>query len=85
MSTQTAAILEQVHQLPLSEREELYWQLGDSLFAKTGQQEAEDDELKATLDRRWNEITSGAVQCQDAFTVLNKIEAGLHAKIAASS
>ncbi len=85
MSTQTAAILEQVHQLPQSEREELYWQLGDSLFDKAGQQEAGDDELKATLDRRWNEITSGAVQCQDAFKVLNKIEARLHATIAAAS
>ena len=83
MSTQAAALLDQVRHLPQSEREELYWQLGDSLFAKAGQ-EAE-GELKTTLDRRWNEITSGTVQCRDAFEVLNQIEARLHEKIAAAS
>lgn len=84
MSSQASAILEQVRQLPQAEREEVYWQLGDSLFAKESQ-DSVSEELKTTLDRRWNEITSGRVQCRDAFAVLNQVEARIHARIAAAS
>ena len=31
------------------------------------------DEMKATLDRRWEEIESGKVKCRDAFEVLAEL------------
>lgn len=36
------------------------------------------DEMKDTLDRRWDEIVSGKVKCRDAFEVLDEIRARLH-------
>lgn len=84
MSSQADTILEQVRQLPQAEREEVYWQIGDSLFAQEAR-EFMTDELQATLDRRWDEITSGKVQCLDAFAVLNQVEARLNARIASAS
>ena len=33
------------------------------------------DEMKATLDRRWEEIESGKVKCRDAFDVLAEVRA----------
>ena len=37
------------------------------------------DEVKATLDRRWEEIVSGKVRCRDAFEVLAELRAKYHA------
>ena len=42
-------------------------------------------QVRADLERRWNEITSGNVPCQDAFEVLNEIEARVRDKIAGAS
>lgn len=33
------------------------------------------DDVKATLDRRWDEIESGKVKCRDAFEVLAEVRA----------
>ncbi len=33
------------------------------------------DEMKSTLDRRWEEIVSGKVKCRDAFEVLAELRA----------
>lgn len=38
-------------------------------------------QVRAQLDRRWDQITSGSVQCQDAFDVLDKIEDRLNLKL----
>ena len=51
-------------------------QLIDSVAPPT---EELSDEAKATLDRRWEEIVSGKVQCRDAFEVLAELRAKYHA------
>ena len=42
-------------------------------------------QVRADLERRWNEITSGNVQCRDAFEVLNEMEARARERIAGTS
>ena len=74
MSTATLAILEQATQLPEAECEELYQMLGDHLHRAHGQEDLT-EELKGTLDRRWEEIVSGKVKCRDAFEVLDELRA----------
>lgn len=86
MSSAAAAILEQVSHLTDAECELVYRGLGERLY---GHAEAPDeplsDEMKGTLDRRWEDIVSGKVKCRDAFEVLDEIEARLHERLAAAS
>ena len=42
-------------------------------------------QVRADLERRWNEITSGSVPCRVALEVLNEIEARLRERTAGAS
>lgn len=84
MSTQAAALYEQASQLSDTECEELYEKLGIHLGRIIPDAELPDD-LGETLDRRWNEIISGRVECRDAFEALNDVEARFHEKFATAS
>lgn len=81
MSTAVESIVTQAMQLSEEERGEIVDLLAGSL------QPADElsDEMKATLDRRWEEIESGKVKCRDAFEALDEIEARLHEKVGATS
>ncbi|TDU63204.1 putative addiction module component (TIGR02574 family) [Prosthecobacter fusiformis] len=59
--------------LPEEDRLEIAERLQDS-FSGVPADEVLTDDMKATLDRRWDEIVSGRVQCEDAFAVLDRIE-----------
>jgi hypothetical protein len=85
MSTSTAAIFQQATQLSEAECEDLYEQLGNHLHRVHASEEPLTSEMQATLDRRWEEITSGQVQCEDAFVVLDRIQKRLHERAAAAS
>ena len=74
MST-AAAIFQQAAQLSEAECEELYEQLGNHLSRSHASEEPLTIEMRATLDGRWEEITSGKVQCRDAFEVLAELRA----------
>lgn len=84
MST-AAAIFQQATQLSEAECEELYEQLGNHLSRAQASEEQLTSDMQATLDRRWEEITSGKVQCEDAFVVLDRIQKRLHERAAAAS
>jgi hypothetical protein len=84
MST-AAAIFQQATQLSEAECEELYEQLGNHLSRAQASEEPLTSDMQATLDRRWEEITSGEVQCEDAFGVLDRIQKRLHERAAAAS
>lgn len=75
MSTAAAAIFQQAAQLSEAECEELYEQLGNHLSRAHASEEPLTSDMQATLDRRWEEITSGKVQCRDAFEVLAELRA----------
>ena len=74
MSTATLSLFEQATQLSDAECEELYEQLGSHLY----RQEAEEpltSEMKSTLDRRWEEIVTGKVQCIPHSQVMSELRA----------
>jgi hypothetical protein len=75
MSTAANAIFQQAAQLSEAECEELYEQLGNHLHRAPAREEPLSPDMKATLERRWEEITSGKVQCRDAFEVLDELRA----------
>ena len=85
MSTATAAIFHQASQLSEAECEELYEQLGNHLSRVHARDEALISDMQSTLDRRWEEITSGKVQCEDAFVVFDRIQKRLHERAAPAS
>lgn len=76
MSSAAAAILEQVSHLTDAECELVYRGLGERLY---GHAEAPDeplsDEMKGTLDRRWEEIVSGKVKCIPHDEVMSDLRA----------
>ncbi|MFN0077734.1 MAG: addiction module protein [Prosthecobacter sp.] len=78
MSTAATAIFQQAAQLSEAECEELYEQLGNHLNRAPASEEPLSSDMQATLDRRWDEITSGKVQCRDAFEVLAELRAKYH-------
>lgn len=78
MSTTAEALLAPLLALPEQDRLMIADRLKKSVFDKP-QLEAPadedlDDGIKATLDRRWEEIVSGKVKCEDAFVVLERIK-----------
>jgi hypothetical protein len=75
MSTAATALFQQAAQLSEAECEELYEQLGNHLNRVPAPEEPLSSDVKATLDRRWEEIVSGKVQCRDAFEVLAELKA----------
>ncbi len=85
MSTAATAIFQQAAQLSDAECEELYEQLGNHLGRAHASEEPLTTDMQATLDRRWEEITSGKVQCEDAFVVLDRIQKRLHERASAAS
>jgi len=78
MSTHAAALFQQAAQLSEAECEELYEQLGNHLGRAHASEEPLTSDMQATLDRRWEEITTGKVQCRDAFEVLAELRAKHH-------
>jgi hypothetical protein len=61
MSAAALAILEQAKQLPDAECEIVLRGLDEHLHADASDELP--DEMKQTLDRRWEEIVSGKVKC----------------------
>lgn len=62
MSSAATAILEQVDHLTEAECELIYEKLADRLHGLHEPDDSLSDEVKHTLDRRWEEIVSGTVQ-----------------------
>jgi hypothetical protein len=75
MSTAAANIFQQAALLSEVECEELYEKLGNHLGRAHASEEPLTSDMQATLDRRWEEITSGKVQCRDAFEALAELRA----------
>ena len=82
MSAAADAVLAQFHALPEEDRVQVAQQINGIFDPPCSEL---DDELRKTLDRRWEEIVSGKVKCRDAFEVLNDIEARLHERFATAS
>jgi putative addiction module component (TIGR02574 family) len=61
--------------LPEADRMEIVERLQDSLFDVLQPAEEISEELKATLDRRWQEIESGQVECIPHETVMANLKA----------
>lgn len=76
MSSAAAAILEQVAHLTDAECELVYRGIGERLYgAAEAPDEPLSDEMKDTLDRRWEEIVSGKVQCIPHEKLLQELQA----------
>jgi putative addiction module component (TIGR02574 family) len=76
MSSAAAAILEQVSHLTDAECELVYRGLEERLYGATESGgEPLSDEMKQTLDRRWDEIVSGKVKCIPHDEVMTKMRA----------
>ncbi len=73
MTATTTDLLAQVLALPEDERMEFAQRFSESI--ELHEEPELTDELKDTLDRRWEEITSGKVECRDGFEVLREIRA----------
>ena len=73
MTAAAETILSTLLTLPEEDRLEIAERLQDS-FSGLPADEDLTDEMKSTLDRRWDEIVSGKVLCEDAFAVLDRIE-----------
>lgn len=79
MNATVESVLKTALKLSDEDREMLYLKLGDSLYSAKDEGEDElSDEMKATLDRRWEEIESGKVKCEDAFVVLERLRRKLN-------
>lgn len=77
MTATAEALLSDLLTLPEEDRLEIAERLQDSVQAGHEDNGLEDG-MKATLDRRWEEIVSGKVQCRDAFEVLAEMRAKYH-------
>lgn len=73
MSTTAEALLAPLLALPEQDRLMIADRLHESLHDAPPNDDLS-DEMKATLDRRWAEIESGKVKCEDAFVVLERIK-----------
>lgn len=71
MTTTLESVMTQALLLSDEERTELVDRLAASLPAE----DELSDDVKSTLDRRWEEIASGKVECRDAFEVLAELRA----------
>lgn len=78
MSTAAAAVFSQAKELSEADCEELYLRLGDHLYGFLGERQEISEEMKATLDRRCEEITSGQVQCVNPLVALQEARAKYH-------
>ena len=74
MTATAESLMNTLLELPEEDRMEIVERLQDSIFDTSHSTEEITDELKATLDRRWEEIESGKVKCEDAFVVLERIK-----------
>ena len=74
MTAAAETILSNLLTLPEEDRLEIAERLQDSVYAPQSGGDLT-DEMRATLDRRWEEIESGKVQCRDAFEVLEEMRA----------
>ena len=74
MTAAAETLLSSLLKLPEDDRIELAERLQQSVNDMT-EDEPISDELRATLDRRWEEIESGKVKCRDAFEVLTELRA----------
>ncbi len=74
MSTTAESLLPTLLSLPEEDRLEIAERLQESVYEH---EEAPDisDEMKATLDRRWEEIESGKVTCIPHEQVMEKLHA----------
>ena len=82
MSAATDAIVAQFRALPDEDRFQVVQKIHEIVDPSV---EDCDAELKASLDRRWEDIVSGKVKCHDAFAALDEIEARLHERLATAS
>ncbi|TLD68250.1 hypothetical protein FEM03_23625 [Phragmitibacter flavus] len=81
MTATVETLLQQALTLSYDERALLADQLWESLHPDPPLS----DELKTTLDRRWEEIENGTVKCEDAFVALDRLEKELHERLGAAS
>lgn len=72
MTTTVESIVSQAMLLSDEERSAVVDRLVESFHHD---QDELPDEMKDTLDRRWEEIVSGKVKCRDAFEVLDELRA----------
>lgn len=84
MSTTAESLLPTLLSLSEEDRLMLADRLQKSVFDRApdaGTDQADDlsDEMKTTLDRRWEEIITGKVQTRDAFEVLAELRAKYNA------
>lgn len=78
MTATAESILSNLLTLPEEDRLEIAARLQDSVYATSSDEELSRD-LKVILDRRWQEIESGAVQCRDALEVVQELRAKYNA------
>jgi len=78
MTATAETILSNLLMLPEEDRLEIAERLQSSVYGTPGEPEELSDEMKATLDRRWEEIESGKVQCRDAFEVIAELRTKYH-------
>jgi hypothetical protein len=79
MNATVESVLETALKLSDEERELIYLKLGDTLYQPKDEGDAEiSNAMKGTLDRRWEEIESGKVKCEDAFVVLERLRGKLN-------
>jgi hypothetical protein len=84
MSTTAESLLPTLLSLSEEDRLMLADRLQKSVFDRAPNDEPENaddlsDEMKTTLDRRWEEIITGKVQTRDAFEVLAELRAKYNA------
>lgn len=78
MTATAESILSNLLTLPEEDRLEIAARLQDSVYATSSDEELSRD-LKVILDRRWQEIESGTVQCRDALEVVQELRAKYNA------
>jgi putative addiction module component (TIGR02574 family) len=75
MTATAEALLSSLLDLPEEDRLELAERLQASVTDEPADDEPISDEMKATLDRRWEEIVSGKVKCIPHEEVINELRA----------
>jgi len=79
MTATAERILAQAMSLNESERVELAERLWESLEQRSSGDDLTDDQKKM-LERRWEEITSGKVECRPFKEVIDDLREKLHAR-----
>jgi putative addiction module component (TIGR02574 family) len=75
MTATAESLMNTLLELPEEDRMEIVERLQESIFDTSCPAEDITDELKATLDRRWQEIESGKVKCIPHETVMENLKA----------